>query len=816
MGLASALSTALTGLTAAESTIDVVGNNLANAQTVGFKASSAVFATQFLQTQSIGAAPSANNGGLNPKQVGLGALVADIRPDFTPGTIEPSSSPTDLAIQGSGFFQVQASTGETLFTRNGIFDTNSQNQLVNVNGDRVLGYGIDDEFQIQRTSLTPLEIPLGSAAVAAATKNVYLEGTLTPTGDVADTAEVVQSAILGDGATPRADATATSIAVASRPNEGGIVVSHTEGAGTHAEGDVFKYRFTFTDASGTESTPSDPITVTVPVGDAAANNAIQLSPLPTTATYSSVNIYRTAAGGDDFFQLDTAAVGATYIDDNSVALSATPLDETVVTGNYSYLVTYYRNGDPESRPSVLLGPENVLNGRIQLKDLPTPPVPGPTDLYPDYDEVRIYRNLSTDPNSFYLVDTVAPGGDYTDSKTDAEISNLATFGNKKIDLDGPKINANTRLVDVVRRDGFAFEPQFQEGVLEFDGRKGERALESKEFIVTADSTVQDLIEFMNDSLGIQTAIDDPNHPIPNSLNTISGETGTLPPGAVVTNGQIRVVSNNGVDSAVGLSLSSFTLTTTTGEVSNPNLSFGVIQEAKGQSAVADFIAYDSLGIPLNLRVTTVLESRTGSATTYRWFADSGDNDPASGSDVSVGTGLVTFDGEGGFLSSTNTTIAVDRRNIPSSSPLEFKLDFSGVSGLSSEKASLAATRQDGSGSGSLSSFTIGDDGVIRGVFTNGVSRDLGQIQLARFANPSGLVQRGLNLYAQGVNSGLPVQGGPGENGIGSVVSGAVELSNTDIGRNLIDLVLATTQYRGNSRVISTSQQLFDELLNIRR
>ena len=88
MGLASALTTALSGLTAAETTIDVVGNNLANSQTVGFKASEALFATQFLQTQSLGSAPTANTGGTNPRQVGLGTQVAEISPNFTQGTIE--------------------------------------------------------------------------------------------------------------------------------------------------------------------------------------------------------------------------------------------------------------------------------------------------------------------------------------------------------------------------------------------------------------------------------------------------------------------------------------------------------------------------------------------------------------------------------------------------------------------------------------------------------------------------------------------------------------------------------------------------------
>ena len=148
--------------------------------------------------------------------------------------------------------------------------------------------------------------------------------------------------------------------------------------------------------------------------------------------------------------------------------------------------------------------------------------------------------------------------------------------------------------------------------------------------------------------------------------------------------------------------------------------------------------------------------------------------------------------------------------------MEFDLDFTQVSGLAAEVATVAATRQDGSSAGTLSSFIIGEDGTVRGIFSNGVTRDLGQIRLARFANNSGLEQRGENLFISGVNSGLALEGAPGENGIGTIIAGAVELSNTDIGQNLIDLILASTQYRGNTRVITAAQQLLDELLNLRR
>jgi flagellar hook protein FlgE len=815
MGLASALSTSLTGLSAAETQIDVIGNNLANSQTVGFKSSDVVFATQFLQTLSLGSAPSVDTGGTDPRQTGLGVQVAGISPNFNQGTIQISSNPSDLAIQGEGLFIVQGGSGERLFTRTGLFSLNSANELVTPTGQRLLGYGIDEEFRVQSTELVPLTIPLGTEAVAQATENVVMEGTLTPLGDIADTAEVIQSSVLGNAAIPRPDSSAIGLASASRPATTGVTVAHNQGGGTLVEGANYQYRFVFVDGAGMESPASSALSVTVPTGNGLPDNEVSLSNLPTNAAYSQLRIYRTEANGTEFKLLDTVATGGSYTDDGSVTLGAT-LDDQDLNGNYSYMITYYRAGDPESRPSVMMGPQNVVNGRVHLTNLPTPPTPPSGGGFPPYDSIRIYRNTATDQNSFYLVDTIAPGQDYTDSKTDSEISNLTLSGNKRINLDGPQIDSNTLLVNVTRLNGFDYDQPFKIGTLEFEGRKGGRALESRPFEITATSTVQDLVTFMQQSMGIQTISSDSVNPIPNSVNNISGETGELVPGAYIRDGRIRFVSNNGLDNALGIDLTSFKVTNSTGAVEVPNLAFGTVQEAKGRSAVADFIAYDTLGMPIRTRVTAVLESRTDSSTVYRWFADSADNLPLTGSNIAVGSGLITFDGNGNFVSATNSTVAIDRRSIPSVSPLQFNLDFSGMSGLAAANPSLAAARQDGSPPGKLTSFVIGEDGTIRGVFSNGIARSLGEVRLARFVNPEGLEQRGQNLYAQGINTGLPIEGKPGENGLGTVSAGALELSNTDMGGDLVKLVLASTMYRSNARVITSTQQLFDELLNLRR
>jgi flagellar hook protein FlgE len=811
MGLTSALTTALTGLAAAEAQIDVIGNNLANSQTVGFKSSNVVFATQFLQTLSLGAGPTPNNGGTNPRQVGLGVQVAEIAANHNQGTIEISSSASDLAIQGDGFFIVEGAEGERLYTRNGIFKLNSDAELVNSTGQRLLGYGVDGQFRLQKNELVPLSIPLGTESVAKATENVTFEGSLTPQGDLASVSEVIQSVTLGDFKVPRPEAAAVTASIAPLSDSAQVTVS-TAGVGTLPAG-TYRYRVALVDSNGNESTLSAPISATVGTG-----GAVSLTNLPNdpTGNYPNVNIYRTGPNGTDFFRLGSAAAGDVFNDNGSVPLSATPINDTTLTGNYTYMVTFHRPGEPESRPSALIGPQNVVNGRITLSGFPAAPTPGLGDTFPAYTEMRIYRNLAGDQNNFYLVDTVSPGEVYTDSKSDAEIANLSTPGNKLINLDGPTINSSTLLTNVLKRDGRTYQNVFELGTLSYSGRKGGRALGTQTFDITETSTVQDFIDFVGAASGIQSFQVDSQNPILASDNLIPGETGNLIPGGYIEDGAIRFVSNTGELNALEIDLAAFRIRTRDGSVATPNLGFGTIQEAVGQSAASDFIVYDSLGVPINVRVTATLESRTDEQTVYRWYADSPENQPLSGHNVSVGTGLLRFDGNGSFISASNDRIAIERNNIPSLSPLQFNLDFDLVSGLATQNATLAATRQDGSEPGVLNSFVVGEDGTIRGVFSNGVTRDLGQMQLARFANPVGLEARGLNLFAKGVNTGLPVQGAPGESGIGSVIGGALELSNTDIGRDLIELVLASTQYRGNSRVITTSQQLLDELLNLRR
>ena len=811
MGLQSAMTTALTGMQAAETTIDVVGNNVANSNTVGFKESSVLFSTQFLQTQSIGSAPSDARGGTNPRQIGLGTKVAAINPDFTQGTIEISSNPLDVAIQGDGFLMVQGAQGERLYTRNGQLQTNANNEVVTVTGNRVLGYGVDEDFNIIET-LVPLQIPLGAETVAQATQNAFFQGVLSPTADVGDTPSVILSEVLGNDTFefPVNDASGTDpfdagdFQLVSAPNttpSTGTPVA----AGTPLAAGDYEYRVVWYVNSGAntyESAASAPITVP----GVAAGDRIDLASLPedTSATpiWTGRRIYRSFNGGASQL-LDTIPLtGTTYTDNGALVPAGALNTNTLSLTNYSYYVTFADSSGSglESRPTPLIGAFAVgdVDARIRIDNLPQP-------TSGSFDAIRIYRNTATNASQFYRVAQL-PLGETTfiDNVPDATI-----VTNPQVDLMGPKATASTSLVDVVVRDGTNYSTPFEPGVLSFTGKKGDRTLATKQLAITSSTTIQELITFMDEAFGIDNPTDDPFT--------------TNPGGSITPGGEIQFTANMGIENRLTVPLSGFSLvptgTTTSQSVS---IGFDETQEANGTGSTTDFIVFDSLGIPLNVRITTVMEEKTNDSRTYRWFATSEDNEPVSGVDTVLGNGRLTFDSNGRIDGNATATVAIDRNTTGSQSPLEFTLDFGQVSGLAVSNnlgesiSTLSMTRQDGFPPGSLTSFIITESGLIRGVFSNGTERPLGQMRMARFANSTGLQQVGDNLFTKGINSGEPLEGNPGDQGLGALTAGAVELSNTDIGQNLIELILASTQYRGGTRVITSAQQLLDELLNLRR
>ncbi|MBN1846416.1 MAG: flagellar hook-basal body complex protein [Sedimentisphaerales bacterium] len=584
MGLTSALFAGLSGMKTNEFTMDVIGHNIANVNTYGFKASKAGFQSQFSNTFSFGSAPTATSGGSNPLQVGTGTMVGGVQRDFGDGAPEVTGIKTNLAIQGQGLFIVERPDGSVGYSRDGNFQFNAENYLITSDGYFLQGFGVDSSFTILEGTLTNLRIPIGEITTASTTTEACFSGNLN--------------------------------------------------------------------ADGNDATEQ-----------AAAGNQVR-------PTLYSQTLTDTGAGGP----LLTAGTLLTDLDNGS-------------------------------------GPVVV------------------------------------DGNIITLAEAV----------------------------------------------------------------KGGQTLPEETFNVTATSTLGEFLAWLEDVMGINTSSDLPDYTadgVPDPGINISA-----------TNDSIEIVGNIGNHNALDLGNQAIKITKgTAAGIPGDSLPFTFTEPsgfslADVESVRTSFRAYDSLGIPMDIDVTMVMESKTaGGGITWRYFAESSDDSDA---DRVVGTGTISFDANGNYLEGDNLSITIDREDSGASTPQAITLDFSRLDSYAMTNA-ISLLSQDGFQAGTLQDYAIGADGVIVGSFDNGLTREMGQVVLATFRNYEGLVVQGDNLWTPGPNSGQAIIKKPSELGAGSISPASLELSNVDLSREFINLIISSTGFSASSRVIQTSDQLLNELMLMTR
>lgn len=143
------------------------------------------------------------------------------------------------------------------------------------------------------------------------------------------------------------------------------------------------------------------------------------------------------------------------------------------------------------------------------------------------------------------------------------------------------------------------------------------------------------------------------------------------------------------------------------------------------------------------------------------------------------------------------------------------VDLAGVTGYSGMNT-VSARTQDGYAAGTLESFSIGTDGTVTGSFSNGAKLTVAQVAMATFDNPAGLEKAGASGYRASINSGLVNIGIAGSDGFGSLASGTLEMSNVDLGQEFTNLIIAQRGFQANSRIITTSDEVLQELTNLKR
>ncbi len=211
----------------------------------------------------------------------------------------------------------------------------------------------------------------------------------------------------------------------------------------------------------------------------------------------------------------------------------------------------------------------------------------------------------------------------------------------------------------------------------------------------------------------------------------------------------------------------------------------------GTSILRDITAYGSDGTAKTLGVTFTAGSTPG---TWDYSASLANGTPVTG----------TLTSSNGVISGA-TSASVDG----------VTLDMSKLSGYAGVTTAAIST-QDGNAAGSLLSVTMGSDGTLTGTFTNGATVALARVALANFTNPSGLEKSGSSNMRESINSGAPTLNTAGSSGFGSVVSGSLEMSNVDLSQEFTNLIVAQRGFQANARVITTSDQILQELVQMKQ
>ncbi|RMH13434.1 MAG: flagellar hook-basal body complex protein [Planctomycetota bacterium] len=585
MASLTAMLTGLQGLNVHARRLDVIGNNIANVNTTAFKSSRMMFENAFSRDLKIGTEPGDTTGGVNPMQIGLGVQIAAVQRDFRTGALNATGDPRDLAIDGPGFFIIQRD-GETLYTRAGSFRQDLDDNLVTPTGERLMGYGVDSDFNIQEGTLEPINLPLGKVRLAEATENATIAGNLNTDGDL--------------------------------PSVG-----------------------------------------------------------------SSIDLMATSTLG--FAAMSSA--------------------------------------DPSPAGT------NRLEATTLLTDIQDPQV------------------TSGDAPLFEAGQTLTLSG----------------------------------------------------------AQKGLSSVPERSLTISATTTVQDLMNFLDAALGIQdTGSDNPDGTSPGV--TLDEETGI-----------ITITGNTGSVNDLEIEASDLRLLDEDGTLVRLPFVPDKNATADGEAVRTTLVVFDSLGSAVSLDVALVLEEKTESGTTWRYYIDANDS---IGSSLDLGTGTIEFDTFGRLLTEDPVTVSISRAGTGADTPLVFSLSFTGDAGrttaLADSPSEIAGVYRDGLPAGVLEAFSIADDGEVLGAFDNGAVRTLGRVVIADVPNDEGMIDAGGNAWKIGPNSGAASVVTPGSLGSGTLVSGALELSNVDLGQEFINLITTSTGYSASSRVIRTTDELMQQLLVLGR
>ncbi|MCD6582996.1 MAG: flagellar hook-basal body complex protein [Desulfuromusa sp.] len=712
----------ISGLNVNSDAISLIGNNIANSNTIGFKSGR-------IQFKDI---VSSSLGGGSAGQIGRGATTGGISTLFTQSSFETTTRGTDLAIDGDGFFIV-ADGGTNFYTRAGDFIFDKDGLMVNSSGLTVQGWKVSED---------------GQSAGDIGDINV---------SDVSSSSKPTANLSLG----ANLDSTSETRIVLNDYNN--------------------RFVLEFGPAGGPAVTP---VIVTLIngtyTGETLANELqakIQDDPTfndPTTGVASPTDftvIYSTVTGKFTF---------------------------TNNTGNHISLdVTTDSDAGPDTDMSMreILGLEIIdRDGIAGVDDIEIATATNfISDQLPRLSDKLFYVNNNNNTIIFNVGNT-----EYQSNITiqaDPYTSLFASDGTDKV----PAANSMAQALE----DALNGATETSDGTTTLPAT-------GPAFTVDYDDVTGKFLIHSDDGgggLDIRFKWEDER----TSAEQLVGFASEYDPNNTKT-------------------VTSFTITGSSGDVESVFAPNTVFDPTAATYSTAMNI-YDTLGSP---HTVTVYFKKQGS-NQWEWHAvmnssdlDNGiPNDDGSERLMEIGSGgILEFNPNGSLKSETGHNDVYFNFAGGATLMQEVDVDFGsstteGGSGLdgTTQYADSSATfsqTQDGFPAGSLSGVSIGSDGLISGIFSNGEIKSLARLALAMFNSPWGLEKKGDNIWAETIKSGNVSVGLPGTAGRGTIASNSLEQSNVDIATEFVKMIAAQRAFQANAKMITTSDELLNEVVNLKR
>jgi len=756
------LNSGVTGLMNHQTRMDVIGNNISNVNTTGYKGRRVTFEESFNQLIKGASRTASKAGGTNPMQVGLGVSVGSIDVMTGQGGLSNTGRIFDLAIEGSAYFGVSDGAG-TFYTRNGAFQLDSQGYIMLPTNGMVLQGRMANTFGDfpPGTAIGNLQIPMNQQAPARETTEISIGRNLNADADSKGSISYTQPLLHpADG---------TRAAGANSANDPGKVPTPLSALFNSSgknlgikENDILTISW-YDQATIVSGVTMPANKVAVSVGREAGQvwdieqfvqeieNALNGGPTPTTHTVSleadgSLKVTLSSPAGDIF-----------YLQINS----SNPESDSYVNNAFNFgaymgdgIGNYPPTPGGEASTGVLLRPAEQFDYMDALRDA------SGREIYPGLE-----------------------GGD-------------------PIDLFG---SVGKTSIEKQKSDPLIFIPRFNPDGTPYPIPSGSNP-----------TLLDDLMAKMRNDLKLPAEyVDRDGRHLPSVHMDTSDTDDGIPAGAIVIRGA------KGVDFSVNnLTIQAKNSDSDQVTPASFNSAMRITEQRKGQDlASIDVVipVYDESGAEHTLTMTFV---HTGKAGEWEWRASfAGKQEIIPG----TGTGKISF-GQDGTVSSFlfdggGSQLMVDPRNGSNIMHINLNIggpgDHRGITQFASA-STINCTGQDGYPTGNLVEVSIDEFGLIEGSFSNGTARSIAQILLVDFANPGGLLDLTDSVYTTSANSGDPVWGMPNSQSSSKLKPGALEMANVDLAGEFTNMITTQRGYQANSRIVTVSDSMLEELVNLKR